>query len=371
MDYIKNVLIPQGNEVTLLSINEDYSQYQQYYDSNNVHVFSIKLYRRIYNKVPFIGQNLAVNLLKFFLRKIGYHDSVHIHFVTPWAMSVAECFKSLFPECKYILSFHGSDIFRATRLLQKRIKPHLKYSDVITVLTVAMKEELQNQYGEVVAKAKILRFGNPNIEHIRELQKSYSRSSAKKMLGVPEKSKLVICGYKSGNALRHEEMLKQLSKLKEFQKKELYIILPLTYGGTPEYNENIEMELAKSGLRGKTIVKRMSDDEICLLRIAGDIYINIQTTDAISASMIEHLYCRAVVINGEWLDYRELRENGVIYHEIKEVNNLSQTVGMVVEQFLDCYEATEKNPQIVYSMCSWSVQKSLWHNLYLCGDWHD
>lgn len=75
----------------------------------------------------------------------------------------------------------------------------------------------------------------------------------------------------------------------------------------------------------------LSEEQVSALRLIGDVFIQLQTTDALSASTQEHIYAGARVIVGSWLPYSFLLENGVCFETVSDVS----AIGPYLNKSLD------------------------------------
>ncbi len=70
-----------------------------------------------------------------------------------------------------------------------------------------------------------------------------------------------------------------------------------------------------------------------MFRKSIDIFLNLQYTDVLSASMLEELEAGAIVIKGDWLNYPDLEKRNVWLCSIKDMNALTDEITAVVENY--------------------------------------
>lgn len=159
---------------------------------------------------------------------------------------------------------------------------------------------------------------------------------------------------------QHLKVLGSLARLPDPIKKKMFIILPLTcQNDDAQYLDEIRSALKDSEIEGKLLTRFMDDEQIADLCLASDIFLNAQITDAISGSMLEHIYAETIVINGNWLEYAFLEDNHIDcptfcdFADLREV--LLRTIS-AQEAPYDLKAAT----QIVKENFSWSEFRKRW-----------
>jgi hypothetical protein len=295
------------------------------------------------------------------------YDFVHVHLNSPaYSVFFLRTFKAI--SRKLFVSVWGSDFNRASkiaRLIQRRM---YKASDLITFNSRSMMERFRKYYaGRYNHKMKFLTFGLDSISELKlTLQNNVSAKSAfAELFTTPLRGHTVpvIIGYNGSPAQNHIPILETLANLREDERERIFLVVPVTYGGSEDYIESIRRQLEKTGVEYRIITERMSDREMALLRTIGGIFIHMQTTDAFSASVQEHLYAGSHVVNGAWLDYDWLRELGVEDFPVEDF----QVMGQFIRKFLHKGAPPiniEKNRQIIAALSDWSVIGDHWIRLY-------
>ena len=159
-------------------------------------------------------------------------------------------------------------------------------------------------------------------------------------------------------------MIQSLDSCNDEVKKSIFIIVPLSYGcPNEEYKNQIIQTLKDTGIPFYIFDKFIDKDSIGEFRLTADIFLYGQTTDAISASMIEYFAAGCTVIKPEWLIYSELTDNGIIMIEYKDFNSLTGIFENVILQKL-YKNKNENNSSIIYSLKSWDSLKNQWLDMY-------
>ena len=128
------------------------------------------------------------------------------------------------------------------------------------------------------------------------------------------------------------------------------------------YYKELQCALENCGIEYLIIDKKLSLDEIAILRQATDIFIHAQITDAFSATVREVIYSNAILINPNWIHYDEFDAHGVEYLQYSEFCEITQIVENVLNGKISI--DIERNAEIVYSHYSWDAVLKDWQRIY-------
>lgn len=284
----------------------------------------------------------------------------HFHFCT------LENLKYLYflPEdSKSICSFWGSDLLRATGVSNVfYVELALRKASIITVQTRELAEILFCKYSrDFTQKTQCLPFtiSTEIYESIDKHKLDYKIIEEFKIkYNIPLDKKVIVISHNAFKENNHIEVLKELKKLPHSIKKEITIVLPLSYGRNDKYVEELKAILIED-IKIILIYEYLDSKEIALLRLSTNIMIQMPISDALSGTMTEVLYAGNKVIAGSWLPYGLLRRNGIVFSEI---DNFSDLVPAIVE-VLNSTEITN-NDLIIKSLLFPNITTPLWNNLY-------
>ncbi len=352
-------------KVLYLTSNESiYSK--KYEDQININSSKLELIRfsgsglknKYFNKIDTIFK---------FKKMIKNVDLVHINFLSPSYF----LFNHFLKNTKLIVTFWGSDLYRTpnnskkSKFLQKQI---IKNANIITVVNKKMIPVFHETFGFEEIPIYETRFGLPiDFDQIDEIgQKEINEF--KKEYNISNEQIIITLGYSADPKKNHEYMIEEIIRLSK-RIKNIFIIIPLTYG-SKVHREKIKTlcnnRFKENEINYKILEEFMSDNDVAKLRKATDIMINIQDTDAMSASMQESLYAGNIVINGSWLPYDELREAGAYYETIDELKEgiLSNKIEYIIRNFDKLKEKTKVNKKIIYERSSWDNNIGSWIEVY-------
>lgn len=232
----------------------------------------------------------------------------------------------------YGITFWGSDFLRIDEATKKRLKYYLDTCQYIRT-SGRLKEELVNYYcthfaENYEAKCLFAPFGNKNTSLLDNISERAMRCFFKQY-AINSKKIIVTIGY-NGHPLQHQDrIVDMLSKLPNTVKEKLYLIIPMTYSATKEQIEAVKRNFLRCGIPGQIMTDFMSNEDVAILRQISSIVINVQDTDGFAGSIREHLYCRNILLLGEWLNYPQLEKNNVFYIKINYdifLNKLSDVI---------------------------------------------
>lgn len=260
---------------------------------------------------------------------------------------------------KLVLTPWGSDILRASSSELEKIKNDALHCDIITItendrFNVQIKQSIGNNNVQYLH----LDLGSEVIDNLSS-RLNISREDSKKYLGLSGKY-IIEIGYNGHSAQNHLDVIESIQSIRELLPKNLCIVLPMTYGLTENYKEEIITRLKLYNLDYKLYTEYLSIDEIFYLRRSPDIFIHAQKSDANSASLAEYMICGTTIVNATWLSYANREVYGKPYYEFSDFSELSNAI------LLACENGTLIKSELISDMkkLGWGYWSSQWANLY-------
>jgi len=293
-------------------------------------------------------------------------EVVHIHFLSPSYFF----YKKLFNNTKLIITFWGSDLYRvpkSSRLNKYLQKQVIKQADIITVVQEKMVRDFHETFGFENKPVYVTRFGGPIDLPLFDKVKNDDEKKFKEKYKIGDNNIVITLGYSADPCKNHEYMIDEIMSLNQVIKN-LFIFIPMTYGSN-EHREHIKKycqeTLQKNNVRYVILEDYMSDQEVAVLRNITDIMVNVQDTDAFSASMQESLYAGSIVINGSWLNYDELTKRGAYYETISELKPgaLSSKIEYIIHNFYSLKEKAKINKEIIKNINDFNMIEN-WVKVY-------
>lgn len=299
------------------------------------------------------------------MRKLPQFDIIHsLWMEKPWGWHV----RTLKSKAKFWLcSVGGSDLYRDSR--KKVCKAYqlniLNHSDWFSSENDETKKEFIRTYGKKydAIPHTINRFGVDIFDAIEERKKK--KRSQKRTFDIPMDKIVVCCGYNANPAHQHLKMISSFSRLPRDIINKLFFVFPMTYSAVENgYIAKVQSAIQEVTDKFIIIEDYMNTEEMAELVQESDIMIHVQTTDQMSSTMLAHMYNGNVVIAGAWLPYYSLREQGVYFVDVNEVDELDKVLADVTENYDAYKKECANNENLVYSMSSWNVCVKEWIATY-------
>ncbi len=352
--FIEKVLIPLGHDVCILDDPRIKCRFEEFYQNNGVEIVRISGMNNIMMREPEFRVIYRQLITEEALKKSGsYYDNIIVIYVSPFRMELAESAST----CKTnVFSwFIGSDLMRSSDAIISRLKETFRRVCPYTVCSSrSLKELFQHYFGY---SPDVIDFGNTQLPCIDE---AWERGVDLCKANILKKSfgKTSICiGYNANPAQQHLKVLNAINRMPQEIKNRLCLILPMTYGGSEKYISNIKLELEKNRLAGVVLTDYMDKQEMAELWVASDIFIHAQTTDALSASLLESLYAGSIVLNAKWLHYPELDDWGIETINFESFQDLENKLNLILQDTID---RKRKNQKVLSEYASWDTCREKW-----------
>ena len=300
---------------------------------------------RLFNKkvlYPFILRHLA--------KDARYID---IHYFTRDYVPFLEHFHN-----PYKITLWGSDLYRESSYWQERKRGLYRRAKVIQVETPSVEKDVIKYEPKLQEHIEICNFGVNLLTVIDSVKKSRCQIIDNK------KGKIVItCGYNGHKGQQHLTIFKALASLPQALKDSILLLIPATYGLKNDYKKQLDSELRSLDVEYHLFVDRLSDEDLAALRLQTDIVVNIQITDSLSSSLIEHLYAGNILIAGDWLPYDIFDANGIFYMQTS-LKELSANIETAIRDISRIKTLTMANSQRIYQMASWAALSTKQYEIY-------
>ena len=302
-----------------------------------------------------------LNTLRFFLdyykclKSLDSYDAIHIHSVKLYHSLFAGVLKK---KCRVLATtIYGSDIYRVGKITRFLLRRLFNKSNHISVATEEVKSDFVRFFGKKnMDKIKVAPFGLTQLAHIDRIRNN--RTALMKELNIPEGKKIVTIGYNATPQQHQMEIIDLVSK--DPVCKELFYVIPLSYGND-ELKKKVKKHFEESGLPGVCFCDFWPGEEISKLRVISDIMIQVQDTDAFSASMAEYLYAGNIIITGSWLPYDSISK---YINTVSALNEIPELVHKILDSFEEYKQKSTDSVQYLYDNYSWEQLKRRWFALY-------
>ena len=359
-EYIDRIFGDGNYEIYIITHKNE--KYKEYYKKKHIIVYEME---RFFNlRFPHSVINQKILFINSIVNELGRDYIIHIQYLDIYLLGLC---KNIWKKAsKRYITFWGSDLLRASSQFLNMYKPFLRDATEIQVLTRNMNNYFLHIYKNIYSeKIQVQDFGCPLYETIKQASKDFDNRTSKRYWGIEEEQITIGIGYNAKKQQQHIRVIEAISKLPKEIMDKITLILHFGYGDFEEdYNKQVIMTLNEKKFKYVIIDKFLDKRNTGVLRIAMDIFINAQTTDALSASVLEYLYAGTLLISGAWLDYPELDDNQISYVKFSEMNELPQIITKAVSTGLIEKSKIAENRDRLWLMNSWSVLIPKWKRLY-------
>ena len=365
--YVEYVLLPSSYEIVCYTAAN--TRYQSFYKNNGirVHVFDFPgdciqnngLARRLCNDLSYILQIAA-----FMLQNDSRNTSViQVHFVTHMRALFAKCLRLVNRHATLIWSFWGSDLFRAPQKQIAWLKRLIEPSVICTAASLSLCDRFQEIFHPQDSACRFIDFGNATFPFLRK-SKASAPLSFRKEFALSETKITVAIGYNGSVAQQHGKVIEALGRLPEALKESVQLFLHWGYGGLDaSYLDEVRARVEASRIPYVICQDFMSPERIARLRCSIDIYINAQTTDAMSSSVLEYLLAGTQLVSGAWLKYPELAEWGVPYETFDDFLALTEVMTRVLTDFHRSVGQAHAFDERLYHAKAWETLSKEWREV--------
>lgn len=278
---------------------------------------------------------------------IKRYSIIHVHYCT--ARNMTGVF-FLPQNARVVCTYWGSDLFRHQGVLYNFwSRKALERADGIIVSSLEMSETILSEFGRHLKQKIQLALFIPEFRLIQLIDQfsvdEKIRKAYRDRMNFPQKI-IITVGNNASEGNNHLKILAELDRVSS-KFKNVYFILPLTYGRKEEYCERLEAFREKSELQILFINEFMTWDDLALLRISTDIMIMMPESDAMSAALAESMYAGSVVVAGAWLPYGRFRGVGCFFETADNFTNIPAIIENILTNFDDLKERSNHNKKLL------------------------
>ena len=305
--------------------------------------FNDGVLKRIIRKIVF----------QYFLRKIfPLYDLVDFHsYSSKYNILMEYCVKK---NIKFDITLWGSDLMRSSEYRRKLFRYGFDNCYVIKMtenLYEIMKKYYCNIYDD---KCRIVYFGNSDFQIIDILTETEIDVIKNRLYGNIGGKKIVVCGYNGIQSQNHSRMIEALASLSDAEKNSIHVVFPMTYGAKSDYLEYIRSQMDGTMISYSILDCFLELKEVATIRKTANIVLNVQNTDAMAASLQDHLYCGNVCIFGDWLNYVPYTKNDIFYIKTS-MNDIAVHVRDVLKNYDYYHNLCNENHDKIKNLFSWDV----------------
>ncbi len=271
--------------------------------------------------------NKCLFITSFFVLSFHKYDIVNIHFARPSLLKAMPWIRRMTKNI--VITPWGSDVLRVEdENAIKRMRVVYSYASVVTVQPNSqLGIQIAEKFNYDPHKMRPLRWGLEYVDFIEEVKPSKTVEESKSRFGLSNRY-VISCGYSTAPSLRHEAIIDAVSSIKNELPKNLTLLFPFTYGwGKQQYVQGIKDKCSSLGLDAVYIDEYLDMNDLFMLRMATDIFIHVQTTDAGASCVMQYILCHKKIVHGSWMKYLDLEQfTPLFYFPVDRMEDLGKVI---------------------------------------------
>lgn len=363
-EYTEYILSEGCNEIFIASKSVINKDFKDFYNKHNINILQTDRGTFLFDRIPKL--KTLVNMFRKVKKEAGngMFDVIHIHSVpSNFMITFLNKFIVRFGK-KIVCTYWGSDLLSKPKEQLIKAIPCLDKAECISYSSDGMDSYFHGVFGDIYNE-KIVRakFGISIYDIIDEVKNHKSKDECKEFFNIEKNKISVMIGYNGSIRQNHLNVIDQLAKLDNEILDKLNIVIQLSYGlPCDEYRQNIIDEISKINVKHVIIDNFLNREESAVLRIATDIFIHAQESDAFSASIQECVYAGSILLNPSWIMYKEFDDIGIDYIKYNSFDELP----MIIKNITDGKIKISNNGKVreLYKKYSWNAVKEDWLKLY-------
>ncbi|MBR2210310.1 MAG: hypothetical protein IKG84_03210 [Bacteroidales bacterium] len=278
-------------------------------------IIRIRAYRGRFSNTK-IAQRINKVIFRFSFAFLSFkkYDIINIHFAKPVLLKImpwlANSSKSI------VITPWGSDVLRLEgENAIKRMQLIYNYASCVTC-------DPSSQLGmTVIEKFKYdpkmmcpLRFGLDYVDFIEEVAPDKTVDDSKSRFDLTGRY-VITCGYSTSPSHRHEAIIDAVNSIRNELPDNLTLLFPFTYGwGSEQYVQSIKDKCCSLNLDAVFVEEYLSLEDLYSLRMATDIFVHVQISDAGAACVMQYILCHKKIVHGSWMKYVDLEQYKPLFY---------------------------------------------------------
>lgn len=281
--------------------------------------FDKSLFAILLNKCLFLSTFIFLSFRKY--------DVVNIHFARPSLLKAMPWLNKT--TNSIIFTPWGSDVLRLNdENAINRMRVVYSYASCVTTGTVAqLGKEIVEKFNVDPKKMHPLDWGLEYVDYIEEANPIKTVEESKARFGLSGRY-VISCGYSTAPSHRHSAIIDAINTVRGELPKNLTLLFPFTYGwGDSTYVQSIKDKCRIFGLDAVFVEEFLDNETLYMLRMATDIFVHVQTTDAGASCVMQYILCRKKIVHGSWMKYPSLEKfQPLFYYPVNHMEDLSSVI---------------------------------------------
>lgn len=295
--------------------------------------------------------------------KTNHYDFVVIHSLPPDSDKLVKIAHHY--GAKVFLFPWGSEVLRVQGSVVGRLNRAFGMADFIRADSETFVQKIMSMYSSIEKKQLVnLTYASPGLTHIDNIRSKYSRDELSSILSLPVGRYYIVCGYNAYKGQQHKKIIEGLSTVKNSLPPNYLLVFPLTYGQEDGVSDvEIKQWCEESGLLHHCVTNYMTDEQVACLHLITDLFIHIQVTDVSNSYLMESVYAGTSIVNGAWLRYPELEEDGLPYLLCESIEKLPETIITALDKGTS--KINEENIKKIMYRYTWQSVAREWISFFI------
>lgn len=290
------------------------------------------------------------------------YDVVNIHFAKPVLLKAMRWIRRMTQSI--VITPWGSDVLRLDDANAiNRMRVIYSYASCVTCApNCQLGLQIVEKFKYDPKKMPSLRWGVEYVDYIEEARPNKTEKEAKARFGLTGRY-VVSCGYSTAPSHRHEAIIDAVNSIRGQLPENLTLLFPFTYGwGSPQYVQTIKDKCSAMGLNAVYVEEYLNMEDLYTLRMATDMFIHVQTTDAGASSVMQYILCHKKIVHGSWMKYVDLEQyKPLFYYPVDSMDNLAEVIlGAYCSEAIDIPEGVIKT----IMNRAWNKEMKKWDGLF-------
>ena len=165
------------------------------------------------------------------------------------------------------------------------------------------------------------------VDYIEEFSPNRTEEESKTRFGLSGRY-VISCGYSTAPSHRHDAIIDAVSSVRGELPNNLTLLFPFTYGwGSQGYVQSIKDKCCRLGLDAVFVEDYLNMEDLYTLRMATDIFVHVQVSDAGAACVMQYILCRKKIVHGSWMKYVDLEQfSPLFYYPVDRLEDLGKVI---------------------------------------------
>ena len=271
--------------------------------------------------------NKLLFLTSFFILSFKKYDVVNIHFARPALLKAMPWIRRMTKSI--VITPWGSDVLRVEdESAVRRMRIIYSYASVVTIRPNSQTgTEIVEKFKFDPRKMRPLRWGLEYVDFIEEEKPTKTEEESKSRFGLSNRY-VISCGYSTAPSHRHEAIIDAVYSVRNELPENLTLLFPFTYGwGSYQYVQGIKNKCSSLGLNAVYVEEYLDMNDLYMLRMATDMFIHVQTTDAGASCVMQYILCHKKIVHGSWMKYDYLEQyKPLFYFPVDKMEDLAEVI---------------------------------------------